>query len=235
MTVLRADRGSVRACCAPEQGLVLRDVTLMAGTSCVLRDASLMTSLSGITLLSGRNGAGKSTFLRAMLGLVPLKSGEIFTHGLPPARARQHIGYMPQSIADAALRLPAISHICAAVGGTRWGLPLRLALRRREAERLLALVGADGFMNRPLGLLSGGERQRIGLAQALAASPDLLLLDEPLAALDQAGQERTVTLLRDLTEKLGIGIVMTSHETDALSGEVARIIHLSDGGVGVCV
>ncbi|MBF0849891.1 ATP-binding cassette domain-containing protein [Gluconobacter sp. R75690] len=224
-----------RVCCQPERGLVLRDVTLTAGSTCVLRDASLTVPLSGMTLLSGRNGAGKSTLLRAMLGLIPLQGGEILTHGLPPAQARQHIGYMPQSVTDAALLLPAVSHVRAAVDGLRWGLPLRLRPRREEADRLLALTGASAFAHRPLGLLSGGERQRVGLAQALAGKPDLLLLDEPLAALDQAGQEQTVRLLTDLTERLGIGIVLTSHETEALAGAVTRVVQLADGGLHVRV
>ncbi len=224
-----------RVCCQPERGLVLRDVTLTAGSTCVLRDASLTVPLSGMTLLSGRNGAGKSTLLRAMLGLIPLQGGEILTHGLPPTQARQHIGYMPQSVTDAALLLPAVSHVRAAVDGLRWGLPLRLRFRREEADRLLALTGASVFAHRPLGLLSGGERQRVGLAQALAGNPDLLLLDEPLAALDHAGQEQTVRLLRDLTERLGIGIVLTSHETEALAGAVTRVVQLADGGLHVRV
>ncbi|GBR49607.1 ATP-binding cassette domain-containing protein [Gluconobacter roseus] len=224
-----------KVCCQPERGLVLRDVTLTAGSTCVLRDASLTVLLSGMTLLSGRNGAGKSTLLRAMLGLVPLQEGEILTHGLPPAQARQHIGYMPQSVTDAALLLPAVSHVRAAVDGLRWGLPLHLRPRREEADRLLALTGASAFAHRPLGLLSGGERQRVGLAQALAGNPDLLLLDEPLAALDHAGQEQTVRLLEDLTDRLGIGIVLTSHETEALSGVVTRVVQLADGGLHVRV
>lgn len=224
-----------KVCCQPERRLVLRDVTLTAGSTCVLRDVSLTVPLSGMTLLSGRNGAGKSTLLRAMLGLIPLQGGEILTHGLPPAQARQHIGYMPQSVTDAALLLPAVSHVRAAVDGLRWGLPLRLRPRREEADRLLALTGASAFAHRPLGLLSGGERQRVGLAQALAGNPDLLLLDEPLAALDQAGQEQTVRLLTDLTARLGIGIVLTSHETEALAGAVTRVVQLADGELHVRV
>ena len=117
--------------------------------------------------------------------------------------------------------------------GARWGVPVRFGQRKREAERLLALTGALSFSKRPLGHLSGGERQRVCLAQALAGQPGLLLLDEPLAALDHGAQQQIVSLLVSLTQNLGVSILMTSHETAALEGKVTRVLALENGELHV--
>ncbi|MFT9298068.1 MAG: ATP-binding cassette domain-containing protein [Gluconobacter sp.] len=218
---------------ASPDNLVFENVTLCAGQTRVLNQVSLTVPLEGITLLSGRNGAGKSTVLRACLDLVRPEKGQILIDGLPPGMACERIGYMPQGLSDAALMIPAISHVMAAMDGARWGVPVRFGQRKREAERLLALTGALSFSKRPLGHLSGGERQRVCLAQALAGQPGLLLLDEPLAALDHDAQQQIVALLVSLTQSLGVSILMTSHETAALDRNVTRVLVLENGELHV--
>ncbi|MEJ5155490.1 ATP-binding cassette domain-containing protein [Gluconobacter wancherniae] len=209
--------------------LRLENVTLSAGSSVVLKDVSLQTSLAGITLLSGRNGTAKTTLLRALLGLDKPSHGNIFLRNAVPEDIRRDVGYMPQSIGDAALAIPAFSHVLSAVGGACWGLPFRWRARRREAERVLELTGARVFAHRPLGALSGGERQRIGLAQALVGAPELLFLDEPLAGLDHDAQNEIISLLCELSRNLGIGVLMTSHETSSLKDVVSRTLLLEGG------
>lgn len=218
---------------AHPDNLFLDRVTLCAGPKTILDHVTLTIPLTGVTLLAGRNGSGKSTFLKACLGLVRLQSGVLLLKGKPPEKARKQIGYMPQGLNDAALMIPAISHIMAAMKGAHWGIPLPSCARRENAERLLNLTGAGSFARRPLGLLSGGERQRVGLAQALTDNPKTLLLDEPLAALDHEAQHQIVSLLDTLTRELGISILMTSHETEALDGKVSRILKLENGSLHV--
>lgn len=209
--------------------LSLNRARLCAGTKTILDDVTLTIPLAGITLLSGRNGAGKSTFLKACLGLVRMQGGTLLIDGEAPAIARRRIGYMPQGLSDTALMIPAISHVMAAMQGTCWGIPLPFGKRRSDAERLLALTGALSFARRPLGLLSGGERQRVCLARALVDTPGLLLLDEPLAALDHEAQRQIVSLLETLTRDLNVAILMTSHETEALTGKVSRVLKIGSG------
>ncbi|KXV29860.1 metal ABC transporter ATP-binding protein [Gluconobacter japonicus] len=218
---------------AHPDNLFLDGVTLCAGHKTILDHVTLTVPITGMTLLAGRNGSGKSTFLKACLGLVRLQNGVLLVKGQPPETACKQIGYMPQSLNDAALMIPAISHVMAAMNGAQWGVSLPSRSRRENAERLLALTGALSFARRPLGLLSGGERQRVCLAQALTDNPKTLLLDEPLAALDHEAQHQIVSLLDTLTRELGISILITSHETEALDGKVSRILKLENGSLHV--
>ena len=218
---------------AHPDNLFLDQVTLCAGAKTILDNVTLTVPMTGVTLLAGRNGSGKSTFLKACLGLVRLQSGVLLLKGQLPELACRQIGYMPQGLSDTALMIPAISHVMAAMKGARWGIPLPSRARREEAERLLALTGALSFARRPLGLLSGGERQRVCLAQALTDNPKMLLLDEPLAALDHEAQHQIVSLLDTLTRDLGISILLTSHETEALDGKMSRILKLKNGSLHV--
>lgn len=194
------------------QHLIGQRVSLRAGHCTVLNQASFEIPLDGITLLRGANGAGKTTFLRALLGLHPIEHGTLHLLGHSPRQARRFIGYMPQKMDDHAPMLPVISHVIACLTGMRWGLPWSQQ-SRRDAITLLSLTGADHLTDRPLGVLSGGERQRVALAQALAHQPRLLILDEPLAALDARTRRTSMELFSHLNRTLGTALLMTAHES----------------------
>ena len=133
----------------------------------------------------GPNGAGKSTFLKALLGLISPLSGELKVFEESPSGGNVRIGYMPQMrtpISTANLTSRAL--LQATVAGIHYGLPVLSNHQKNEVEKVLSLVNAEAFANRPFQQLSGGERQRIFLAQALLGQPEILLLDEPLSNLD---------------------------------------------------
>ncbi|QCE34872.1 ATP-binding cassette domain-containing protein [Acetobacteraceae bacterium] len=187
------------------------------------------TSLSGWTLLHGLNGSGKSTFIRAMLGLFPTVHGTLRLLGQSPQKARSLVGYMSQKREENALFLPTLSHVEAAIPSSS-GL---FSFRKRKAEALSLLeeCGAGHLANRPLKVLSGGERQKIALAQAIAGNPRLLILDEPFIALDFKTREEMVRLLRFLEQKRRIGIFITTHEDVSFLPSERRDLYLRNGSL----
>lgn len=193
--------------------LSCHDVSLHIGTHHILDHATFDLPLTGLTILRGRNGAGKTCFLRALLGMLPLQEGMLLLNGQSPQKARHSCGYMPQKADNTAPMLPVMSHIIACLKGTYWGFPLLHKTTRHQAEALLKDVDALPLASRPLGVLSGGERQRVALAQALANKPKLLILDEPFAALDPKSHEALLQLFSQLHHKRGVNSLITAHGT----------------------
>ncbi|WP_097868332.1 ABC transporter permease [Streptomyces sp. rh34] len=177
----------------------------------------------------GPNGAGKTTLLRALLGLTPrahavLRLGDSDVTALPPHR--RGVAWVPQ---DGAL-FPHLS----ALANTAYGLRARGVPRaeaRREAQRWLDRLGVGHLAHRKPGRLSGGQAQRVALARALAARPRLLLLDEPLAALDQTTRARVRHTLRGhLADFGGVCLIVTHDPVEAVS-LADRVLVLEDGRV----
>ncbi|GBR54081.1 metal ABC transporter ATP-binding protein [Neokomagataea thailandica NBRC 106555] len=228
--------------------LSLKNVTLAHGSKRILRSCTCEIPLHGLTLLSGRNGAGKSTFLQAVLGIIQPVDGEILLDGQPVRRVRSQLGYMPQGRSEmpgrteAALAIPALAHIRSALNGASWGFWGALGQQKKLLNSLLERAeipsGRTSYVHRPLGQLSGGERQRVALAQALAPlgtrNNAVLLLDEPIAALDQAGRDALLGLLKQLVAA-GTSIILTSHDMAGLEAMASRTVTLLEETVHVCV
>lgn len=175
----------------------------------------------------GENGAGKTTLLRALLGLTPrahaeLRLGDTDVTALPPHR--RQVAWVPQ---DGAL----FPHLTA-LANTAYGLRARgveRARARREAQAWLDRLGVGHLAGRKPAQLSGGQAQRVALARALAARPRLLLLDEPLAALDQTTRARVRHTLRThLAGFGGVCLIVTHDPVEAVS-LADRVLVLSDG------
>ncbi len=172
----------------------------------------------GVVGLVGANGAGKSTFIKIMLGLIPPTSGQVRVLDLDPTHepeaVRARVGYMPENDC-----LPAevnaselVTHLARISG-----LPQTAA--RERASEALRHVGLYEERYRQVGGYSTGMKQRVKLAQALAHDPDLLLLDEPTNGLDPAGRDAMLALIQRIGTEFGVSIVVCSH----LLGEVERI------------
>ncbi|MFD9484537.1 ABC transporter permease [Streptomyces sp. NPDC059991] len=175
----------------------------------------------------GENGAGKTTLLRALLGLTPraragLRLGDLDVTGLPPHR--RGVAWVPQ---DGAL----FPHMTA-LANTAYGLRAQGVARaeaRREAQAWLDRLGVGRLAHRRPGQLSGGQAQRVALARALAARPRLLLLDEPLAALDQTTRARVRHTLRTHLDGFGgVCLIVTHDPVEAVS--LADRVLVLDGG-----
>jgi thiamine transport system ATP-binding protein len=180
-----------------------------------------------IVAVLGPSGCGKSTLLRAVAGLVPVEQGTIELAGRDLAGVPTHergIGLMFQDYALFPHR---------DVGdNVAFGLRMRGMARRDRDERvgeLLDLVGLPGAERQSVAALSGGERQRVALARALAPTPGLLMLDEPLSALDRALRDRLVVELGELFAVLGPAVLYVTHDQGEALGLAHRVV-VMDGG-----
>jgi zinc/manganese transport system ATP-binding protein len=207
-----------------------KNVTLALGGHAVLSGVTLAIGMREFIGVLGANGAGKTTLMRAVLGLVPCRTGSIEVLGHPAARGNPAVGYIPQSRSNIAnVRLSGWDFVAGVVNGHRLGLPIASKAVRAEVDRALDLVGAGALARRPLAETSGGERQRLLLAQALVGSPQLLLLDEPLINLDPRHQHTVVELVKELQVELGITVLFTAHELNPLLGALDRVLYLGRG------
>ncbi|SAK64612.1 ABC transporter-like protein [Caballeronia temeraria] len=205
-------------------------VTLALGGREILNDTSFTVKNGEFVGVLGPNGAGKTTLMRALLGLVPVKSGTIRVNGEAVVRGNASIGYMPQIRTGLAnRRVLGRDFVAMAADGHRWGLPHRNARIRADVERVLELVGAHQLASRPLSELSGGERQRLLLAQCLLGNPRLLLLDEPLISLDPRHQTGVVELVRRVQRELNITVLFSAHELNPLLNSLDRVLYLGSG------
>jgi ABC-2 type transport system ATP-binding protein len=201
-------------------------VTIIATKALTKTYGGGVTALSDLTVdveagvigLVGANGAGKSTFIKIMLGLLAPSSGEVRVFGLDPVtetdQVRARVGYMPENdcLPPDVSASEFVTHV-----GRLSGLPKTAA--RERASEALRHVGLYEERYRQIGGYSTGMKQRVKLAQALVHDPDLLLLDEPTNGLDPAGRDAMLTLVHRIGTEFGISVVVCSH----LLGEVERI------------
>jgi zinc transport system ATP-binding protein len=176
----------------------------------VLHDVSLRVREGEVVTLIGPNGAGKSTLLKVLMGLTPADSGII------RRKPGLTIGYVPQHIEiDPALPLT---------------VKRFLSLACRDAGRIneaISEVGVPDCLAKPVQGLSGGEMRRVLLARAILRAPDLLVLDEPLAGVDVAGQAGLYQLIGQLRQAHGIGILMVSHDLHLVMAETDQVVCLN--------
>jgi zinc transport system ATP-binding protein len=205
----------------------------------VLRDVSLSVSAGEVVAILGANGSGKSTLIRAVLGLIPLRQGDIALFGTPLRRFRQwhRIGYVPQRV-GAGSGVPATVREVVASGR----LARRGVFRPPGAEdraAVTAALEAVGLADRaadPVATLSGGQQQRTLIARALAGGPELLVLDEPTAGVDAASQEAFAEALRGFVAGGGT-VLLVAHELGLLQPLVGRAVVVHDGQIahdGAC-
>jgi manganese/iron transport system ATP-binding protein len=197
----------------------LEDVSAGYGDRIALDDVDLTIRRGSLLAIIGPNGAGKSTLLKVIAGLLPIRSGEASVLGGPPGQAARQVAYVPQAeavdwdfpvtVSEVAMmgRYPSIGV------GRRPGAVDRLAV-----ERALATVGMTDQRDRQIGALSGGQRRRVFLARALAAAPELYLLDEPVTGVDATTQADLMDVL-EAEARAGKTVVATTHD---LAGAALR-------------
>ncbi|MGC8541627.1 MAG: metal ABC transporter ATP-binding protein [Phycisphaerae bacterium] len=210
--------------------LAVEDLTVRIGTRVLLQNVSFTIHPGEFCGLIGENGAGKTTLLRSLIGLQHSPHGRVRVCGLPPAKSRDLVGYVPQKINFAPdLPLRVCDLVQLGCDGHRLG-PRWFSRRLREqVQRAIHAVGAEGFAYQRIGELSGGQQQRAVIAHAMARQPRLLLLDEPLANLDFRSASELAQLLGHLTRVHGIAVLVTAHDMNPLLSLLDRIVYLAKG------
>ncbi|MHC4518418.1 MAG: molybdenum ABC transporter ATP-binding protein [Planctomycetota bacterium] len=194
-------------------------------------DVDLSIPARGVTGLFGPSGSGKTTLLRAIAGLEHhrdgfLKVGRVTwqdaSRFVPPHR--RSLGYVFQE--------PSLFSHLTVGGNLEYGLRrVPQAQRKISLDNAIALLGIDHLLERKVDTLSGGERQRVAIARALAVSPGLLLMDEPLAALDQASKQDILPYLESLHDELKIPAIYVSHTLEEVARLADHLILLEAGRV----
>ncbi|MBB5143688.1 ATP-binding cassette domain-containing protein [Desulfovibrio intestinalis] len=214
---------------------VLHNVHVSYGCRAVLHDICLNVSAGEFWTVIGPNGAGKSTLIGLFNGLTQYDSGAVTYAGkaVTPQNAREarlKIAHVFQAT-DLDPKMP-LSVFASVLSGTygRLGLFRRAGQKEKKlAMRALDVVGLANLASRPIGQLSGGERQRVALARALAQEPEMLLLDEPTAALDWRAQRDICTTVAALRQEFSLTVVMVTHDLNAVFSLAQKVAMLREG------
>ena len=212
---------------APTAALGLSGIHLRYGASAALKGIDLEVARGEFVALLGPSGCGKTSLLRTVAGFVQPQQGAVRLNGrdvagLPPRR--RNIGIVFQSYA-------LFPHMTV-LDNVLFGLQCRKvgrAAAATKARQALDLVGLAEFAGRRPKQLSGGQQQRVALARAIVIEPDLLLLDEPLGALDKQLRVQMQTELTALQRRLGVTAVFVTHDQEEAMSMADRIVVMRDG------
>ena len=215
----------------------MTDLTVRFGETVAVDHVDLEVPAGSVVAVLGPSGCGKSTLLRAVAGLEVPASGTVEYDGQDLASTPTHKRGFALMFQDGQL----FEHLDVAANIS---YPLRLrhspghspghrsrAARAERVTELLELVGLEGYADRSPGTLSGGERQRVALARALAVDPRLLLLDEPLSALDRGLRERLATDLHDILRRAGATAMLVTHDQEEAFAVADRMAVMRDGRI----
>lgn len=212
----------------------LRGLRKVFGGTVALEEIDLSVPAGEIHGIVGRSGAGKSTLIRCLTGLEKPTSGTVSIDGTDLTeqtgaglrRTRRNIGMVFQhvNLLDSRTALDNVAHPLQIAG-------IGKAERTAKARELLEFVGLGDRVDNHPAQLSGGQRQRVGIARALAAEPKVLLCDEPTSALDASTTEQILGLIRSLRDRLGITVLIITHEMSVVREICDSVTLLADGRV----
>lgn len=210
-----------------EKAIQLDNLSVYYGKTAAITKVCLDVNQGEFLGIIGPNGGGKSTLLKAILGLIPITMGSIQIYGQKPGKNRAAVGYVPQ-FATMDKKFPISVFEVALTGRLKAGLSPFMKYSKIDKEiayEQLKRVGIESLAKRQISELSGGEFQRLLIARALTVNPKLLLLDEPTASVDASSRELIYQLLEDLNKKMTI--VLVTHDLLAVSSKVHKLACLN--------
>jgi phosphonate transport system ATP-binding protein len=223
---------------APDAGIEMDNITIQRDGKAVIRDLSLKIDAGSITAIVGPSGAGKTTLIRTLNGLLQPRTGcvKIGSNFLnTPELLREHRLQTSTIFQEHALidRLSALDNVLLGFADERVPLSILPWSNKSERQAVNALkeVGLLHLAHTRASNLSGGERQRVGIARALVRKPKLLLADEPFAAVDPALARQLGNEFRNLVKASGITVVVVLHQIDIARSLADRIVGLTKAGI----
>jgi len=207
--------------------------TVKFGATVALQSVHFHLEPGEFVVLLGANGSGKTTMVKALLGLTPLSKGRLDVFGTPLKRFRdwERIGYVPQRV-SAASGVPASAYEVVLAGrlarSRKWGPHTKDDAR--AVRNALELVDMADKHKEPVETLSGGQQQRVLIARALAGEPDVLVLDEPVSGVDLEHQESFAATLGELNRG-GRSVLLVAHALGVIEPLVSRAVVLTQGEV----
>ena len=204
--------------------LSVENLTLRYERVTAVQDVNFTVSQGDYLCIVGENGSGKSSLIKAILGLMPVASG---TLRLSDGLRRTQIGYLPQQTPSQRDFPAAVEEIVFSGCLNRMGLrPFYAAKEKARVQNAIARLGIQALRTRSYHELSGGQQQRVLLARALCAADRMLLLDEPAAGLDPLVTQELYQLIASLNREEGMTIVMVSHDIPSAIRYASHILHL---------
>lgn len=205
-------------------------LTCRHGAVEALSDISFHVMAGDYLGIVGPNGSGKSTLVRALLGLMPAYLGQIslFGQSRDSFSAWERLGYLPQNMGPLNPAFPATVFEVVQLGLLAGkALPRQLCRHdRKQVQDILELLGIDHLQSRMIGELSGGQQQRAMLARALVNNPELLIMDEPTAALDPDIRDRFYELVARMNKSNGTTVLLVTHDTGTIGQYASRMLYL---------
>lgn len=214
---------------APEQVPIRFDETWFSYNSePVVRDINFSIAPGEFAAILGPNGSGKTTLMKLALGLLKPTSGRVLLFGEPADRFTDwhRVGYVPQRTQATESRFPASVREVVNFGTYSGFDPLAIFKHQKLSDRVdeaMEMAGIQDLADRRVSDLSVGQQQRMLIARSLVRRPELLVMDEPVAGIDAAGEEQFHSMIRRLNRDLGITIVMISHDIGAVMREATTI------------
>ena len=200
----------------------IRGLTVRKRDGVIIHDVTLDVHHGEIMAIIGRNGAGKTTLLKALLGRIPYTGSITFTNPKGERVEKPRIGYVPQNMVfDRSTPMTVADMLCANLSA----FPIWLGHKKEKMARagaMLQKVGGKNLLQKQLGNLSGGEMQRVLLAFALEPMPDMLLLDEPVSAVDRKGIEVFYDLVTSLRSEYHMPVILVSHDLSHVARYATR-------------
>lgn len=209
------------------QRLEIQNASIGYGDKVVLHDLTFSVPHGARVAVVGPNGAGKSTLFKALVGLLPLRSGQIFIHGLPLGNHKDCVAYVPQR-EDVDWRFPVTVRDVVMMGRYDHQGWLRGASRedQQAVSKSLAQMGIANLAGSSISDLSGGQQQRVFLARALAQEPHILLMDEPFTGVDMTTQDATLGLLDDL-RPADVTVMIATHDLNLAADKFDLLLLLN--------
>jgi zinc transport system ATP-binding protein len=206
-----------------EKAVIIKDLSVNYEQTPALAGVCLNVKKGEFLGIIGPNGGGKTTLLKAILGIVNPASGDISVFGKPPKKAGKLVAYVPQS-SSLDKKFPITVEQVVLTGRLKCSFSLFHKYREsdiKKVEELLDTVGILKLKDRMISELSGGEFQKMLIARALAVEPQLILLDEPTASVDASSRDQIFSLLNELNKK--ITIILVTHDLLAVSSHVKSL------------